>query len=80
MRHSFSLFLLQGDPGGCPVTWNGSYTIKFNLMPALDKVLSSRSFQLRYNSPYPTKKTEISSVWDIPFLFFFSRVTPEGGQ
>ena len=80
MGHSFFVFLLQGVARGGPVTWDGFYMTKFDLMPALDEVLSPRSFTLRYNSPYPTKKTEISSVWDIPFLFFFSRVTPEGGQ
>ena len=80
MGHSFSIFLLQGDPRGGPVTQDGSYMTKFDLKTALDEFLPSRSLSLEVKQSKPTQKIEISSVWDIPFPFFFSRVIPEGGQ
>ena len=47
MGHSFFVFLLQGDPRGGPVTWDGSYMTKFDLKTALDEVLTARSPTLR---------------------------------
>ena len=46
-------FFSRVTPEGELVIWDGSYMDKFDLKPALDEFLSSRSPQWRYNISIP---------------------------